>query len=116
MREKSRHWRHMEHRMTNSCRNYGKPLRWIKISLTVSESEALALYFDIPRLQGYVLRLGKEKIAAAAQRFLEECSLDLISCALKRWPRSSLVLSGGCAANVILNMHIFERICENIFI
>jgi carbamoyltransferase len=86
------------------------------VSLMVSECDALALYFDIPRLQGYVLRLGKEKIAAAAQRFLEECSLDLISCALKRWPRSSIVLSGGCAANVILNMHIFERICENLYI
>jgi carbamoyltransferase len=86
------------------------------VCLTVSECDALALYFDIPRLQDYVQRLGKEAIAAAVQRFLEEGSLDLISCAMKRWPRSSIALSGGCVANVILNMHIFEQICENIFI
>jgi carbamoyltransferase len=86
------------------------------VCLKVSECDALALYFDIGRLNDYVQRLGKEAIAAAVQRFLEERSLDLITCALKRWPRSSIALSGGCVANVILNMHIFERICENIFI
>jgi carbamoyltransferase len=85
-------------------------------SLVVSESDALALYFDILKLQNYVRQLGKEAVAAAAQRFLEERSLELIACLLKRWPRSSIVLSGGCVANVILNMHIYEQLCENIFV
>jgi carbamoyltransferase len=84
--------------------------------LVVSRSDALGLYFDIPKLQEYVRRLGKEAVAAAVQRFLEERSLELITCLLKRWPRSSIVLSGGCVANVILNMHIYERLCENIFV
>lgn len=84
--------------------------------LVVSRSDALALYFDIPKLQDYVRRLGREAVAAAAQRFLEERSLELITCLLKRWPRSSIVLSGGCVANVILNMKIYERLCENIFV
>jgi carbamoyltransferase len=47
---------------------------------------------------------------------LEERSLALITCLLKRYPRSSIVLSGGCAANVILNMHIYERLCPNIYV
>ena len=85
-------------------------------SLVVSKSDALALYFNIPKLQEYVWRLGAEAVAAAGQRFLEECSLELITSLLKRWPRSSIVLSGGCVANVILNMHIYERLCENIFV
>ena len=84
--------------------------------LVVSKSDALGLYFDIPKLQEYVRRLGKEAVAAAVQRFLEERSLELITCLLKRWPRSSIVLSGGCVANVILNMHIYEQLCENIFV
>lgn len=84
--------------------------------LVVSRSDALGLYFDIPKLQEYVRRLGKEAVAAAVQRFLEERSLELITCLLKRWPRSSIVLSGGCVANVILNMHIYEQLCENIFV
>ena len=84
--------------------------------LVVSRQDALDLYFDIPKLQEYVRRLGKEAVAAAAQKFLEERSLGLISCLLKRWPRSSLVLSGGCVANVILNMHVYEQLCQNIFI
>jgi carbamoyltransferase len=84
--------------------------------LVVSESDALALYFDILKLQNYVRQLGKETVAAAAQRFLEERSLELIACLLKCWPRSSIVLSGGCVANVILNMHIYEQLCEKIFV
>jgi len=84
--------------------------------LAVSRSDALGLYFDIPKLQEYVRRLGKEAVAAAVQRFLEERSLELITCLLKRWPRSSIVLSGGCVANVVLNMHIYEQLCENIFV
>jgi carbamoyltransferase len=84
--------------------------------LVVSKSDALALYFNVPKLKEYVWRLGAEAVAAAAQRFLEERSLELITCLLKRWPRSSIVLSGGCVANVILNMHIYERLCENIFV
>ena len=84
--------------------------------LVVSRSDALGLYFDIPKLQEYVRRLGKEAVAAAVQRFLEERSLELITCLLQRWPRSSIVLSGGCVANVVLNMHIYEQLCENIFV
>jgi len=84
--------------------------------LVVSRSDALGLYFDIPKLQEYVRALGKEAVAAAVQRFLEERSLELITCLLKRWPRSSIVLSGGCVANVVLNMHIYEQLCENIFV
>ena len=84
--------------------------------LVVSPRDALNLYFDIPKLQGYVSRLGKEAVAAATQKFLEERSLELIRCLLERWPRSSLVLSGGCVANVILNMKIYETLCEKIFI
>ena len=84
--------------------------------LVVSPPEALALYFDLAKLHAYVHRLGKEAVAAATQRFLEERSLALMTCLLQRWPRSSMVLSGGCVANVILNMHIYERLCEQIFV
>jgi len=84
--------------------------------LVVSERAALSLFFDIPRLVGFVRRLGKEAIASAMQRFLEERVVELVSLLVARTQREDIVLSGGCAANVVLNMNIFERISERLFI
>ena len=84
--------------------------------LVVSSEDAYALYFDIPRLKDFVRRLGPEALAAAAQRFLEDRALELVQLLLTEFPRASIVLSGGCAANVILNMHIYERLCPNIYV
>jgi carbamoyltransferase len=84
--------------------------------LVICPEEAYALYFDISRLEEYVRRLGKEAVAAATQQFLEDCFLGLIEILLERHSKSSIVLSGGCAANVVLNMHVFEELCPNIFI
>jgi len=87
-----------------------------KARLVVSPEEAYALYFDIPRLRDFVQRLGPEAVASAAQRFLEDRALELVQLLLTNFPRASIVLSGGCAANVILNMHIYERLCPNIYV
>ena len=86
------------------------------LRLTVSPDEAYSLYFDIPRLRGFVDQLGPEAVAAATQRFLEERTLELVQSVLTEFPRETLVLNGGCAANVILNMHIYERVCPNIYV
>jgi carbamoyltransferase len=86
------------------------------LRLAVSANEAYSLYFDIPRLKGFLDDLGPEAMAAAAQRFLEEKTLELIRLVLAEFPRQTLVLSGGCAANVILNMRIYEEVCPNIYI
>ena len=82
----------------------------------VNRDAAVGLFHNIEKLQNYVDRLGREAIAATMQHFLEERVLSLVTLLLRRFPRSSVVLSGGCAANVILNMHIFERVCSNIFV
>ena len=84
--------------------------------LVVSPEEAYSLYFDIGRLQDFVHRLGREAVAAAAQRFLEERTLGLVELLLAEHPRRAIVLSGGCTANVVLNMHLYERLCPNLYI
>jgi carbamoyltransferase len=86
------------------------------VRLVVSPAEAYSLYFDIGRLQDFVKRLGQEAVAAAAQRFLEERALGLVQLLLAEYPRSAIIFSGGCAANVVLNMHIYERLCPNIYV
>lgn len=84
--------------------------------LIVNQEAALGLFHNIPKLRDYLRRLGREAIAASIQRFLEERVISLVSLLLERFPKSSIALSGGCAANVILNMHLFERVCPNIYI
>jgi carbamoyltransferase len=86
------------------------------VRLVVSPEEAYSLYFDIARLQDFVHRLGREAVAAAAQRFLEERALGLVQLLLTEHPRSAVILSGGCAANVVLNMHMYERLCPNLYV
>src|SRR5206468_1104975 len=86
------------------------------VRLVVSPEEAYSLYFDIARLQDFVHRLGREAVAAAAQRFLEERALGLVQLLLAEHPRSAVILSGGCAANVVLNMQMYERLCPNLYV
>ena len=86
------------------------------LRLVISPAEAYSLYFDIARLQDFVHRLGREAVAAAAQRFLEERALGLVQLLLAEHPRSAVILSGGCAANVVLNMHLYERLCPNLYV
>lgn len=84
--------------------------------LIVNRDAALGLFHNIPKLRDYLRCLGGEAMAASIQRFLEERVISLVRLLLERFPKSSIVLSGGCAANVILNMHLFERVCPNIYI
>jgi carbamoyltransferase len=84
--------------------------------LVVCRDEACALYYDVPRMRAYLERLGPEVMAASMQRLLEQRVVELASCLLDRFPRNALVLSGGCAANVILNMRIFEDVCPRLYI
>jgi carbamoyltransferase len=87
-----------------------------KARLLVCREEASALYYDVPRLRGYLERLGPEVVAASMQRLLEERVVELAACLMARFARKTLVLSGGCAANVILNMRIFEDVCPELYI
>jgi len=86
------------------------------LRMVVSPEEAYALYFDIPRLKEFAQRLGREAVASAAQRFLEEQVLEYLRLLMADVPRDAIVLSGGCVANVILNMRIFEELCPNIYV
>ena len=81
MRERLKHWRAYGISENEFLTELRKTV-WLdqdRACLVVSKSDALGLYFDIPKLQEYVRRLGKEAVAAAVQRFLEERSLELIS-------------------------------------
>lgn len=84
--------------------------------LLVSQDHALALFYDIPRLRAFVDRDGREAVASAMQRLLEERALDLVRALLAKHPKRQLILTGGCAANVIMNMRIFEEACSELFV
>jgi carbamoyltransferase len=84
--------------------------------LEVDREAACALFLDLPRLRRFVAELGREQVAAATQRFLEEQVIALVRALLTRYPRSTLVLSGGCAANVVLNMRLFEEVCPDLYV
>lgn len=56
---------------------------------------------------------GKENVAYAIQKALEKISAILAADALQMTGRKDLALAGGCFANVIANMKIFEEIKPN---
>ncbi len=58
------------------------------------------------RLPPYFGNSARENVAAAFQKRLEDVVLELLRNLLKRYPSDSLMLSGGVAANVKLNLEL----------
>lgn len=60
------------------------------------------------RMPGYFAGYSREDIAAAFQRRLEDVTLEIVRRALKKTRKKKVVLSGGVAANVLMNQKIHE--------
>jgi carbamoyltransferase len=58
----------------------------------------------------------REHIAAAVQAFLDDCTKEYISHLLTVTEQTHLCLSGGTAANVIMNLMIFEHLTPHVHI
>lgn len=65
-------------------------------------------YYLSNQIPGYFANCLKEDIAAAFQKRLEDVLIDLLKNALKITNKRKIVLSGGVAANVLLNQKIHE--------
>jgi carbamoyltransferase len=92
---------------------------------TLVDEKKLEISFDIDKLNHLfnkanlnkiMSELKSEDIAASVQKYLEDVSLSYFTAIKNKFPIKNLCLSGGVAANVIMNMKIFEEIFNNIYI
>ena len=81
------------------------------------DKKALKLTYDSQKLKllkkseliKYRELVGDENFAATIQTFLEEYIVDYLSFVSTKYKLTKLCLAGGVFANVILNLHIFEK-------
>ena len=71
---------------------------------------AIKPYYDKVFLKEKALELGDEVFAATIQAYLEDAVVNYVELLGDRYPDvDALCLSGGVAANIIMNLNIFER-------
>ncbi|MGH8764399.1 MAG: carbamoyltransferase N-terminal domain-containing protein, partial [Burkholderiales bacterium] len=66
-------------------------------------------FFDDAALAARALRLGERNFAATVQRWLEDVVVEHLAAAHALHGTDNLCLAGGVAANIVMNMRIFER-------
>lgn len=95
------------------------------MDLVTLNSETLSLDIDVQKgyellkkenLQPYLSSMSKEDVSAAVQQFLEDSTIPYYKAVLEKTGEKNLCISGGVAANVIMNLNIFENITENLHI
>jgi carbamoyltransferase len=99
---------------------YYELLKTVKLNketkaLDIVKNEAERI-FDYDNLKTYLDRFSKEDISAAIQKFLEDVVVEYVQFLVDATGINNICLSGGVAANVIMNLAIFEKISKNIFI
>jgi len=104
---------------TEALAAFGKPdpelLSGLKGSLIISKGgmsfdiEKLRPFYDRAYLGAQLKRAGRENFSAAIQRFLEDAVVDYLNGLEVPADVEHLCLAGGVAANIILNLNIFER-------
>lgn len=67
-------------------------------------------------LKKYLESMSKEDISAAVQQFLEDATIPYYKDILNTTKIDNLCISGGVAANVIMNLNIFENVTKNLHI
>lgn len=85
------------------------------LSLDIDVKKGFNL-LKIENLQYYLDYLSKEDISAAVQKFLDNTTIPYYQSILEKTGQKNLCLSGGVAANVIMNMNIFENVTQNLHI
>jgi carbamoyltransferase len=86
-----------------------------ELSIMMDE-KALNSIFEQSNLDKIFSTLSKEDISAAVQKSTEKIALEYLKVAKERYPTDKLCLAGGVTANVIMNMNIFEKLFENLYI
>lgn len=66
-------------------------------------------FYDRGYLQAQLRRAGRENYSAAIQRFLEDSVIDYLNSLEVPCEVDHLCLAGGVAANILLNLNIYER-------
>ena len=84
-------------------------------SLLLDEDKTIA-FLQIDTIKPIIQKYKKEDIAAAVQKFLENVTIPYFKHIVELTGIKNLCLSGGVAANVIMNLKAFEEITENIHI
>ena len=65
--------------------------------------------YDLEYLRQWKEKIGDENFAATIQRWLENTIVEYLNTAYERYKIPRLAMAGGVCANVIMNLHIFER-------
>jgi len=86
-----------------------------KLSIEI-DVQKLDTLFKQSNLDKIFSTLSKEDISAAVQKSTEKIALEYLKLAKERYPSDKLCLAGGVTANVIMNMNIFEKLFENLYI
>lgn len=99
---------------------YHELLKTVKINtetkaLDIVKSEAERI-FDYDNLKIYLEKFSKEDISAAIQKFLDDTIVEYVQFLVEKTGIKNICLSGGVAANVIMNLAIFEKVTKNIHI
>ncbi|HBA61316.1 MAG TPA: hypothetical protein DCZ92_10975 [Elusimicrobia bacterium] len=104
---------------TEALAAFGQPdpelLSALKGSLAISKDgmtfdiEKLRPFYDRAYLAAQLKRVGRENFSAAIQRFLEDAVVEYLNGLEVPADVEHLCLAGGVAANIILNLSIFER-------
>jgi len=86
-----------------------------KHCLVMDEQKAIS-FLKKSNIEKYLDKYTKEDVSAAVQKFLENVALPYFQHIIEITGISNLCLSGGVAANVIMNLRTFEEITPNIHI
>jgi carbamoyltransferase len=73
-------------------------------------------FLSVKNLKPLIEKYSKEDAAAAVQKFLEDVTIPYFKHIIDVTGIDNLCLSGGVAANVIMNLKIFEEVTQNIHI
>ncbi len=73
-------------------------------------------FLNYDNFQLFLKEYRKEDLAAAVQKFLEDATIPYLQYIIDKTGVKNLCLSGGVAANVIMNLCIFEKVTKNIYI
>ncbi|MDB2562782.1 hypothetical protein N9X61_04180 [Sulfurimonas sp.] len=84
-------------------------------SLSLDETKAIT-FLKMTNIQPLIEKYKKEDVSAAVQKFLENVTIPYFKHIVELTGINNLCLSGGVAANVIMNLKAFEEITNNIHI
>lgn len=73
-------------------------------------------FLDKKNLKPLIKKYSKEDVSAAVQKFLENTTIPYFKHIIELTGVKNLCLSGGVAANVIMNLKVFEEITQNIHV